>query len=106
MKFFDMIADFFMTPVDSVMQWLNDMQVSIGVWWSNLWKDIGLGVAHFAVDGVCIFLVCYMVYTAYRMIITYKDETFSEFINKWMIGALFYFFARVGGAYITHFIGG
>ena len=49
MKFFDMIADFFMTPVDSVMQWLNDMQVSIGVWWSNLWKDIGLGVAHFAV---------------------------------------------------------
>lgn len=105
MKLLNQIADFFMTPVDQVILWLQELEQSLGVWWGELWHDIGLGVTEFTIEGISVFIIGYMVYCCYRMIITNKDEKFSEFINKWMIGGLAYFFAKCGGAMILHAMG-
>lgn len=106
MKFFNHLADFFMMPIESITLWLQQLEHELGIWWTELWHNIGLNVTEFLIEGVSCFVIGYMVYCCYRMIITNKDEKFSEFLNKWLIGGLAYFFAKCGGVMILHAIGG
>ena len=105
MKFFEMLSDFFMTPIDTIVEWLDNLTIGIGDWWSTLWHNIGVWFATTTIETVDVLIIAYMIYCCYRIIITNKDDKFSEFINKWIISGLCYFFARCGGAMILHYIG-
>lgn len=105
MKLLNQLADFFMTPVDQIMLWLQELESSLGVWWSEVLTNAGLGITTFVIEGVAICAISYAIYCSCRIMCSSKDETFSEYINKSMIAGLCYFFAKCGGTIILHYLG-
>lgn len=106
MKFFEMLANFFMTPIDSVIKWIDDLGLGLQAAWNTFWHNAMLGTTHLLVEGVAVIVVSYLVYCAVRVMCSNKDETFSEYINKSMIAGLAYFFARYAGYVVLGYIGG
>lgn len=105
MKFFEMLAEFFGSPVEKVTEWLDALAEALGVWWSDLLHTASIGITSFVIEGVAVCVIAYTVYCACRIMMTTKDETFSEYINKSMLAGLFYFFARYGGNLLLYFLG-
>ena len=106
MKFFDMLSDFFMMPIDSIAKWIDDLGLSLQTAWNTFWHNAMLGTTHIVVEGIAVVVVSYLVYCAVRVMCSNKDETFSEYINKSLIAGLAYFFARYGGNVVLRYIGG
>lgn len=106
MKFFEQLASFFMMPVDQIMLWIQELEESLGLAWAEFWHSASIGITHFAIEGVMVVVISYLVYCALRVMLCNKDETFSEYINKSMVAGLAYFFAKAGGNIILSFIGG
>lgn len=105
MKFLNAIANFFMTPVEEVKLWLQELEIALGDWMGELLTNAGVGCTIFIIEGVAICAICYAIYCSYRIMCTNKDETFSEYLNKSMIAGLWYFFAKYGGTMILHYLG-
>lgn len=97
MKFFEMLADFFMSPVEEVIKWIDQLAEGLKIAWQEFCNNAALGITQFVVEGVAVFMVCYLMYCAFRVMCTSKDETFSDYLNKYMLAGIGYFFAKVGG---------
>lgn len=106
MKFFEMLSDFFMTPIDSIAEWFDSLGLGLQTAINTFWHNVRMGVAQFIIEGITVTVICYLVYCAARVMCTNKDEKFSEYINKSMIAGLAYFFARYGGNIVIRYIGG
>lgn len=106
MKFFEMLSNFFMTPVSQITKWMDELGLSIQEALNTFWRNAMIGTTSFLIQGVMVVVICYMVYCAVRIMCTGKDETFSEYMNKSIIAGLAYFFARCGGNIILAYIGG
>lgn len=106
MKFFDMIGNLLMTPVDGITNWFNDLGLGMQATWDSFCKNASMGITNFVVNGVAVIIVSYLVYCACRVMCSNKDETFSEYINKSLIASLGYFFAKYAGSAILAYIGG
>lgn len=100
-----LLSDFLTQPAETIELWLDSTSEAIGVWWQSLLTSATIGVTHFLVEGIAVIVIVYAVYCACRVMLTMKDETFSEYINKSMIAGLGYFFARYGGNIILKLIG-
>ena len=105
MSLLNQIANFFLTPVEQVQLWLQELETALGTWWIDVLTRAGHGITVFLVEGVAICAISYAVYCSCRIMCTNKDETFSEYINKSMIAGLCYFFAKCGGTIILHYLG-
>ena len=105
MKFFEMLAEFFGSPVESITAWLDELQIALGDWFSELMANVGIGITSFCIEGVAVFVIGYGVYCACRIMCSNKDETFSEYLNKSLIAAIGYFFVKCGGNIILHYLG-
>lgn len=105
MKLLNQLADFFMTPVDQVTLWMQELSLALGDAWDSFWHTASVSCTQFCVESVAVIVICYLVYCACRVMCTTKDETFSEYINKSMIAGLCYFFAKCGGNIILHYMG-
>lgn len=101
-----MLAEFFGSPMDKVEEWLNDLHETLGEFFTEMFTDMGVGLTTFFIEGAAISVIVYAVYCACRIMITSKDETFSEYLNKSMLAALGYFFAKYGGNLIIRAITG
>lgn len=105
MKFFEMLAEFFGSPIESVTAWLDELQVALGDWFLELMQNAMIGITSFFIEGVAIAVIGYSVYCAFRIMCSNKDDTFSEYLNKSLIASLGYFFAKCGGNIILHYLG-
>lgn len=106
MKFFEMLSDFFMTPVSQITKWVNELGFALEEVWKTFWHNAAIGATHFVIEGIAVVVICYSIYCAFRVMCSNKDETFSEYINKSMIAAIGYYFAKYGGMALLHYIGG
>lgn len=106
MKFFEMLADFFMTPVESITEWIDALGEALQASFNVFLQNAMLGITHFVVEGIAVAVISYSMYCAFRVMCSNKDETFSEYINKGMMAALGYYFARYGATAILKYIGG
>lgn len=105
MKFFEMLADFFMTPVSQITKWINELELGIQEALKIFWHNAMIGTTSFIIQGIAVVVISYMVYCAARVMCSSKDETFSEYMNKTLVAGLAYFFAKCGGNIILSYIG-
>lgn len=96
------IEELMLKPVEIVGEWFANVEVAILEGFASLGESLLEQFSILAIEGVTVFAVCYLVYCSYRVMCSSKDEVFSEFINKGMIAALAYYFAKVGGKIVLH----
>lgn len=106
MKFFEMLANFFMTPIEAIAEWFDSLGIVLQDAFNAFLHNAAIGMTQFVIEGIAIVVISYSIYCAFRVMCSNKDETFSEYINKSMIAALGYYFARYGAASLMNYIGG
>lgn len=106
MKFFEMLADFFMTPIESVANWLDELGETFGTWLTEVLTSTGVAITKFTIEGIACCVICYSIYCACRvMCCGGDDDKFSIYTNKALLSSVCYFFAKCGGKFVLNYLG-
>ena len=105
MKFFDWLSTVVMTPIESITDWLNELDGVVNEWFGMILRRLLNNTVLFFIEGIACFVICYSIYCSCRVMgCGGNDEKFSEYTNKTMVACVCYFFAKYGGVLISHYL--